>query len=285
PGTTLGLKITRDIRYDGDMLIEVLPEAPLGFNVNTGALTLVWTGPGAPPLISSCGTLANDDLFLLYDVTAAATKTIEAQYSLAPLVKCDHQFGEVATPVTITIKGDLIVDGTQTILNTTTVQSLDHLIDLNAALAVTITDASNYVGGEDLIPGETVTGGTSGETATVFSWTPAAVGFPLSLLVVTNPTGAFSAGEIITGTTSTFSITEGGQADAFGIPAGDDTVADGGGIRLLTSTNYPADHKTILWSDAGNRWVINQGWEIQVAHSLYTRTIEPLTDNLDILGY
>lgn len=201
--TSLGLKITRDIRYDGDMLIEIYPEAPLGFNSVTGALGFVWTGPSAPPAIAACGTLDNDDLFLFYDVTAALTKTIEAQYSLPPLVKCDHQFGEVATPVTITIKGNLIVDGTQTILSTVNVASEDKNIDLN---------------------------------------------------------------DDGTGT---------------GVAAGDDTVADGGGITLLSTDG----NKTIAWSNAGDKWVINQGWEIDIAHSLHTRTIEPLTDNLDLLGY
>ena len=78
------------------------------------------------------------------------------------------------------------------------------------ALALEITDASNYVAGEDLVVGETVEGQTSGVIGTVSVWTPAAVGSPGSLLTVTNASGAFSAGEIITGG-SGFSITEGGQ--------------------------------------------------------------------------
>ena len=77
-------------------------------------------------------------------------------------------------------------------------------------LTLEITDASNYVAGEDFIVGETVEGVSSMNTATVISWTPAAVGSPGSVLVVAEAT-VFSTGEIITGGTSGFSITEGGQ--------------------------------------------------------------------------
>lgn len=79
------------------------------------------------------------------------------------------------------------------------------------ALALEITDASNYVATEDLEVGETVTGGTSGVTGIVSVWTPAAAGSPGSVLTVTNASGVFSSGEVITGGVSGFSITEGGQ--------------------------------------------------------------------------
>ena len=79
------------------------------------------------------------------------------------------------------------------------------------ALALEITDASNYVAGEDFVVGETVEGATSGVTGIVSVWTPAAAGHPGSVLTVTNASGVFSAGEVITGGDSGFSITEGGQ--------------------------------------------------------------------------
>ena len=77
-------------------------------------------------------------------------------------------------------------------------------------LTLEIIDTSNYVAGEDFVVGETVTGATSLNKAIVVSWTPASVGSPGSLLVVTEAK-VFSSGEIITGGTSGFSITEGGQ--------------------------------------------------------------------------
>lgn len=79
------------------------------------------------------------------------------------------------------------------------------------ALALEITDASNYVTGEDLVVGETVEGQTSGVTGIVSVWTPVASGSSGSVLTVTNASGTFSAGEVITGGDSGFSITEGGQ--------------------------------------------------------------------------
>ncbi len=287
--TTLGLKITRDIRFLGDMLIEILPEPPLGFDITTGRLTFVFTGPNAPPLLGTSCTPPDSvdrlDRYIVWDDSASVTKVVEAQKMLPLIIECDHQFGEAGTPVTITIKGDLVVDGNQTILNTTTVESLDNKIDLNATPAFEIDDSSNYVGGEDLVVGETVTGQTSGETAIVFSWTPATVGNPGSKLVVTNRSDPFTAGEVITGGISTFSITENGQVDAPGIPAGNDATANNGGICVLSS-DLPAPYGYgIQWKNAGDRWFINDaGWEIDPAFSLFTTTIEPQNNNLDLLG-
>lgn len=70
-----------------------------------------------------------------------------------------------------------------------------------------ITDGSPYVFGEDFEIGETVTGQTSGETATVVGWAPAAVSSPGSVLTVINESGTFTIGEIVTGGTSGFSLT------------------------------------------------------------------------------
>ncbi|MEE8577813.1 MAG: hypothetical protein V3T31_11210, partial [candidate division Zixibacteria bacterium] len=72
-----------------------------------------------------------------------------------------------------------------------------------------ITAGSNYVSEEDFTIGETVTGGTSGETATVVGWTPASVGSPGSVLTVINESGTFTIGEIVTGGTSGFTLTIG----------------------------------------------------------------------------
>ncbi len=298
-GFSLGIQYTRDRRFDGDMQFEVNANPPLGFDPTTGALELSFTGPFAPPLLTGtpCGgvnAIANDDLFLVEDVSSSTTKMVAAENMLPPTILCDHSFGDGITPVTISIEGDLVVTGTQTILNTTTVQALDPKIDLNAADALTLTDASNYVSGEDLIPGETVTGVTSSVTATVFSWTPAAIGNPGSILVVTNPSGTFTADEVITGNTSTFSITDdttGGNPPvaASGVPAGDDSVAGGGiggGLCLLSTDG----NKNFTWTVADNRWHISstdagdRGFQIDSTLSLFTRTIEPLTNQLDIIG-
>lgn len=72
-------------------------------------------------------------------------------------------------------------------------------------------DSSNYVSGEDLVAGETITGGTSGATATVESFVPAAVGSPGSELSFSSPSGTFLDGEVVTGGTSAFSVTIGQQ--------------------------------------------------------------------------
>ncbi len=288
--TTLGLKITRDVRFLGDMLIEILPEAPLGFNNTTGRLGFVFTGPNAPLLLgTSCSPpdrIERNDLYIVYDFDAGVTKIVEAEDMLPSIIRCDHQFGEIGTPVTITIKGDLVVDGTQTILSTTNVASLDNNIELNALNALLLKDQSNYVSGEDFVNGESVTGQISGTSAQVVSWTPAAIGFPFSELVVTNVAGVFVDGEDVVGGTGGAEITTGISIPPVPtLPAGDDTIADGGGICLLSTDSIDPDGYCIRWQNAGKRWFINEaGWEIDPNFSVFTTTIEPQTNELDIIG-
>lgn len=72
-----------------------------------------------------------------------------------------------------------------------------------------VIDSSNYVFGEDLTVGESVLGGTSGATATVESFVPAGVGNPGSVLSLSNISGEFLDGELITGGVSGFSVVQG----------------------------------------------------------------------------
>ena len=209
--TTLGLKITRDVRFLGDMLIEVFPEAPLGFNTVTGQLAFVFTGPNAPPLLgTSCtppNNVADDDRYIVWDDSASVTKVVEASNMLPPILNCDHQFGTSSTPgpgfVTITIKGDLIVDGTTTTLSTLNLEVEDKNINLN------------HDGG----------------------------GTP-------------------------------------GVPGGDDTTANLGGITLLSTDG----NKNIEWRNAGDRWFVNQSWEVDQNFDLFTTTIETQSGVLDLQG-
>ena len=70
-----------------------------------------------------------------------------------------------------------------------------------------IVDSSNFASGEELLAGETVTGATSGATATVESFVPAAVGSPGSQLSLSNVVGEFLDNEVVNGTS--FSVTVG----------------------------------------------------------------------------
>lgn len=73
----------------------------------------------------------------------------------------------------------------------------------------TISDSSNFVFGEELTDGETVTGQTSGATATVESFWAAPVGEPGSELSISNVSGEFLDGEVVLGGSSGFSVTQG----------------------------------------------------------------------------
>ncbi len=89
------------------------------------------------------------------------------------------------------------------------------------------TDSSNYVAAEDLLIGETVTGGTSGATGTVVAWSPVAPGNPGSRLYIDSVLGTFQDGEVVTGGTSGFAITvaAGGQLNRLEFQPGDELVA------------------------------------------------------------
>ena len=95
--TTLGLKITRDVRFLGDMLIEVFPEAPLGFNAVTGRLAFVFTGPNAPPLLgTSCSPpdrIARNDFYIVYDFDANGTKIVASLDMLSSISIFDPTVG------------------------------------------------------------------------------------------------------------------------------------------------------------------------------------------------
>lgn len=72
-----------------------------------------------------------------------------------------------------------------------------------------IVDSDNFASGEQLVAGETATGQTSGATATVESFSPAAIGSPGSELSLSNVSGEFLDGEVVLGGTSGFSVTVG----------------------------------------------------------------------------
>jgi len=72
-----------------------------------------------------------------------------------------------------------------------------------------IIDSLNFASGEQLLATETVEGQTSGATATVESFVPAAIGSPGSELSLSNVSGEFLDGEVVLGGTSGFSVTIG----------------------------------------------------------------------------
>ncbi len=72
-----------------------------------------------------------------------------------------------------------------------------------------IIDSTNFASGEELTVGETVTGQTSGATATVESFRATAIGSPGSELSLSGISGTFLDGEVVLGGTSGFSVTNG----------------------------------------------------------------------------
>jgi len=72
-----------------------------------------------------------------------------------------------------------------------------------------IIDSSNFASGQEFTAGESVTGLTSGATATVESFVPTAIGSPGSELSLSNVSGEFLDGEVVEEDSSTFQITNG----------------------------------------------------------------------------
>ena len=72
-----------------------------------------------------------------------------------------------------------------------------------------IVDSANFVSGEEFTAGNAVTGLTSGATATVESFVPAAVGSPGSELSLSNVAGEFLDGEVVEEDSTNFTVANG----------------------------------------------------------------------------
>jgi len=72
-----------------------------------------------------------------------------------------------------------------------------------------IVDSDTFSSGEEFTAGNSVTGLTSGATATVESFVPAAVGSPGSELSLSNVSGEFLDGEVVDEDATSFKITNG----------------------------------------------------------------------------
>ena len=72
-----------------------------------------------------------------------------------------------------------------------------------------IVDSDTFASGEEFTAGNSVTGLTSGATATVESFVPAAVGSPGSELSLSNVSGEFLDGEVVDEDATSFKITNG----------------------------------------------------------------------------
>jgi len=72
-----------------------------------------------------------------------------------------------------------------------------------------VVDSANFTSGEEFTAGNAVTGLTSGATATVESFVPAAVGSPGSELSLSNVSGEFLDGEVVEEDATNFTVTLG----------------------------------------------------------------------------
>ena len=72
-----------------------------------------------------------------------------------------------------------------------------------------IVDSANFVSGEEFTAGNAVTGLSSGATATVESFVPAAVASPGSELSLSNVSGEFLDGEVVEEDATNFTVTNG----------------------------------------------------------------------------
>ncbi len=153
----------------------------------------------------------------------------------------------------VTISGNLIVDGTTTEINSTTLTVDDKNIELgkgtgsaitgqSATLAtntndVTVASTAGY------LPGAALT--NLGGSGAFGSATP----FVKSITSSTVFTVGDGAGNVLNHTTA--------GAVTFDVGPASDITADGGGITLKGSTD-----KTILWTNSGQKWNFNEKIEV-----------------------
>lgn len=132
-------------------------------------------------------------------------------------------------PTAADILGDLKAIVFRAIADTTEDPFIILFLEYTSNGGLQLTDSSNYVSGEDFDddPPETVTGQSSGATATVVAWSPVAPGNPGSRLYLKDVLGTFQDGEQVAGDTTTFEITiaTGGQLDRTEFQPGDEIIS------------------------------------------------------------
>ncbi len=146
----------------------------------------------------------------------------------------------------LTLTGNLLVNGITTTLNTSTLTVDDKLIDLgnveNTTFTANVTNGSptisNVSSFANVIPGMVVSISTSG----------------INVAVGTKILSIDSVAETITLDNNVNGSS--GQA-TFNVVGPSDTSADGGGIRLLGTTN-----KSITWTDATDAWTSTEHFDL-----------------------
>ncbi|MEE8577597.1 MAG: DUF4815 domain-containing protein, partial [candidate division Zixibacteria bacterium] len=127
------------------------------------------------------------------------------------------------------ILGDLKATVFHAIANTTEDPFIILFIEYTSNGGLQLTDSSNYVASEDFddTTPETVTGQSSGATATVVAWSPVAPGNPGSRLYLKDVLGTFQDGEQVDGDLTGFSVTiaTGGQLDRTEFQPGEEIVS------------------------------------------------------------
>tara|TARA_B100000902_G_scaffold23305_1_gene28064 strand:+ start:5467 stop:7191 length:1725 start_codon:yes stop_codon:yes gene_type:complete len=161
---------------------------------------------------------------------------------------CDKKFETTADGVTIT--GNLIVNGTTTEINSTTLTVDDKNIELGKGTgSVTTGQTATLVSGTNNVTVASTVGYLPGAALLNLTGTANAFGSATPFVKSITSSTVFTVGD---GAGNVLNHVNSG-AVGFDVGAASDLTANGGGITLKGSTD-----KTILWTDSTDSWDFNQ---------------------------
>ena len=238
--------------------------------------------PGTSIIIEGATADAYETTLTVVDPTAARTITFPNATGTVALTASPTFTGTV-TATDVTISGSLVVNGTTTTVNSSTLTVDDKNIALGSIVSAVIS-STGTVG---------TVSGTGPYTSTITNMVTTTGLVPGAVITATNGTGDFGSGTVqVVTIASATSITvssnlafNAGTVTDITATGPTDTSADGGGITVKGTTD-----KTFNWVDSTDAWTSSEhlnlasGKAIYLNGTLETATAQTLTNKTIALG-
>jgi hypothetical protein len=257
-------------------------------NIGTGAMTFSGSSVINIGGTAICTTVINGSTLTLGNSSSAQTVNIHSGATTSGLTKTlnigtgglagsttNIAIGSTLGTSTVTVSGNLIVNGTTTTINSSTLTVDDKHVELGAVVSATIS-TTGTVG--------SITG--SGPwTATITNMTSTAGLIVGSTIAATAGTGTLFGGSptsvvvasIVSASSITYTVTGGttptaGTVTTITTTGANDTTANGGGITLKGTTD-----KTLTWSSLG--WTSSEDFNLVTGKSYEINGVPVLSAN------
>jgi hypothetical protein len=238
--------------------------------------------PGTSVIIEGATADAYETTLTVVDPTADRTITFPDANGTVALLASPTFTGTV-TAADVTISGSLVVNGTTTTVNSSTLTVDDKNIALGSIVSAVIS-STGTVG---------TVSGTGPYTSTITNMVTTTGLVPGAVITATNGTGDFGSGTVqVVTIASATSVTvtsnlafNAGTVTDITATGPTDTSADGGGITVKGTTD-----KTFNWVDSTDAWTSSEhlnlasGKAIYLNGTLETATAQTLTNKTIALG-